>query len=79
MSFCERICHLHCNVQHFTRLKRPTSKMACESFTFNVLHHDEAAPAFFTDFVNRADIWVIQLGGGLGLADQTPPGLLIAG
>ena len=43
------------------------------------LHGDEGLAVFFADFVNGADVGVVQCGGGLGFALKTGESLRIAG
>jgi len=40
---------------------------------------DESLAVLVVDFVNRADVWVIQSGNSLGLALETAEGLGISG
>src|SRR5713101_3379819 len=42
------------------------------------LHDDERLPGLLADFVNRADVGVIQCRGGLGFALETGEGLGIS-
>ena len=49
-----------------------------KALAVDVLHDDEDAAVLFADFVNGADIGMVERGGGLGLVDQPLPGLIIA-
>jgi hypothetical protein len=53
-----------------------------ENLAVDVLHDDEDTVVFFADFVDGADVGMVQCRGGLGLVDEplarviAPPGLL---
>ena len=50
-----------------------------ERLAFEILHGDEEAAAIFGDFVNRADVGMIQRGGGASFAAETLKGRGILG
>ena len=45
----------------------------------DVLHDDEDVAVFFADFIDGANIGMVQCGRGLGLVDQPLPGLMMTG
>ena len=49
-----------------------------QTLAVDVLHDDEDAVVFFADFVDGADVGMVERGGGLGLVDQPLPGLIAA-
>ena len=48
-----------------------------QSLAFQILHHDEAQAAVFPNFVNGADVGMVQSGSGAGFAAKTFEGLRI--
>ena len=50
-----------------------------QALAVEVLHDDEDAAVFFADFVDRADIGMLERGSGLGLVNQPLPGLITTG
>ena len=45
-----------------------------QTLAVDVLHDDEDTVVFFADFVDGADVGMVQCRGGLGLVDQPLPG-----
>ena len=45
-----------------------------QTLAFDVLHDDEDTVVFFADFVDGADVGMVQCRSGLGLVDQSSPG-----
>src|SRR5438132_6096001 len=56
VSFCERVCHLHCDVERLAQLKRLALDAACEGFAFDILHHDESMVIISANFVDGTDV-----------------------
>ena len=52
--------------------------LSARTLAVDVLHDDEDAAVLFADFVNRADIGMVERGGGLGLVNQPLRRLMIA-
>src|ERR1035438_5823365 len=50
-----------------------------QHYAIQILHGDERPPVLFTDVINRADIWVIECGGGLRFAAKTGENRRVAG
>ena len=48
---------------------------ACERLAFDILHHYEAVTGFFANFVDAADVRVIERGGCFCFPDEALPGL----
>ena len=71
VSFCERIRYLRRNVDSFSQLEGLSLNASCESFALDILHHYEAARVFFRDFVDRADVGVIELCSRSCFTDET--------
>ena len=55
--------------------KRPPGDALLQRGALQVLHDDEGAAVLLADVVNRADVGVIQGGGGAGLAPETVQGV----
>src|SRR5207249_4071358 len=49
----------------------PAVDPVLERLAFQQLHGDEVASAVFSNLVDRADIWVVQSGGGASFALKT--------
>src|SRR5208282_525848 len=60
-------------------LHRLATNAVLERRAFQIFHHDESLAVFFADVVNRANVRVIQSGGGFGFAAETAEGLGVAG
>ena len=70
VSFPKRVRDLARDLERLADIDRSARDSSRESFSFDVLHHDEAAALIFDDFVDRADVRVIQPRRRPGLAHQ---------
>jgi hypothetical protein len=66
----ERLGDLFRDAQRLADPKRSASQPPFERVPVDVLHGDARAAVERSDFVNRADEWVIECGGGARLAEQ---------
>ena len=72
----ERVRYLRCDRQGLEELD-PAVDAKRQRLAFQVLHHDEAAIRVATHLVDRADVGVVQSGGGLGFRDEALPRVLV--
>jgi hypothetical protein len=67
----ERIGHLHGNRQRLGQWHGPARDPCRERLPLDEFHRDEMPAIAFADVVNRADIRMIERGGGASLATET--------
>ena len=80
MSVCEGFAHLHKHMQNARRRNRPaTTKNFFQRSAFNVFHRDVEATGLFARIVDRHDIRVIELRGGLRFTHEVIDRLRILG
>ena len=60
MRFSQRIAYLQRHRERFPQVQWPILNSRRERFPLRVLHDDEIAFPVFTNFVNGADIWMVQ-------------------
>ena len=60
-------------------LHRPAADAVLEGQAVEKLHGDEGLLAVFSDFINRADVGMVESGRGAGLAAETFEGLRVLG
>ncbi len=68
MSRVERVRNLNSEIEHLLECERLLADPVLQRLAFEQLHRDErngfAAVVYDIDFINRADIGMIQRGGG---------------
>ena len=68
MSGIQGIGQLRAQFQDFVAFEAPLTRQSClECLSPEQFHHDERLAVVIADFVNRADVGMIQSGGGTGL------------
>ena len=77
VSRIQRIGDFDAQVNQAVSFERTAQYRFPQSLAFEVLHHDEARPLMFADFVNGADVGMIQGGRGAGFAAKTFEGLRV--
>jgi hypothetical protein len=75
----ERIRNLDGERQDPIGVEWPTTNAMLQRHPVQKLHGDEYCAVLLVNFVDRADIWVIQGGGGLGFALKAAKGLGVFG
>jgi hypothetical protein len=82
-AFCvrgiERIRNLNRERQKYFCLQWPPRNAVPECHTIQKLHRDECLPVLIVNFVDRADVWMIQGGRSFGFALETAQGLWVFG
>src|SRR5229473_39136 len=73
----QRIGHLNPQTTQNIRRNRPAADTMFQCYALEKLHGDEASAALLADFVNGADVGVIQRGGGSRLAPKKFQGLRV--
>src|ERR1019366_5783340 len=73
------IGNLNAQVECRLDLKRLASDPVPERLPLQQLHGDEGSPIGLVDFVDRADVRVVQRGGSLGFPLETAEGLCVVG
>ena len=76
VGLLQRLRRLDADVHHFGGRQRVLPDPLGQTLAVDVLHDDEDTVVFFADFVDGADVGMVQCGGGLGLVDQPVPGLI---
>jgi hypothetical protein len=79
VSRIEGIGDFGAQLQHRSYFQGLAGDAVPESLAFQHFHGDECASVRFIDFVDGADVRMIQRGCGLGLALETAEGLGIVG
>ncbi len=74
----QRVGDLDRQVQDLRRLHRLSADAVLECLALQQLHGDEGLPLVLVDVVDRADVGVVEGGGGLGLAPEPLEGDPIA-
>ena len=67
----QRLCNFCGDLQDLLQRQRPPTQPVHQHFTFHVFHNYEVLTFELTDFVDVADIGMIQSGCGTGLAQET--------
>src|SRR5262249_631848 len=67
------------NAEYLLNLKRAAVNDVLQRVALEIFHDDEGLLAFFADVVNRANVGMIEGGGGLSLAAKPAEGNRIAG
>ena len=75
----QRIGNLDAQIEHRLDLQRLAIDLVPERLPFEQLHGDEGSPIGLVDFVDRADVRVVQRGRSLGFPLETAEGLCIVG
>ena len=75
----ERVGDLDAEIEKLLGLERAAFDAMLERFAFEQLHGDERLAIVLANFVNRADVRMIQAGGGARFALESLEGLLILG
>jgi hypothetical protein len=79
VSGIERVGNVHGYFQHAVQFHGTAADHMFQSGAVEELHYDECLAILFVNFMNGADIGMIQSGGSLGLSLKTREGLRIAG
>src|SRR3982075_2164579 len=74
----ERISDFSREREQQLQLERLPRDAVLQCQPVQVLHGDEGLPILLADVINRANVWVVQSGGGLRFALETCEGLRIA-
>ncbi len=77
MSGIERVGDLDTQVNQTVGFERAAEYRFPQSLAFEKLHHDEAQAAVLPNFVNGADVGMVQSGSGAGFAAKTFEGLRV--
>ncbi len=67
----ERVRDLDAEIQRLSEGERTGHEPVAERLPFDELHHDEVASRVLVDVVDRADVRVLERGGGARLTAQT--------
>jgi hypothetical protein len=78
MRGVERVGDLDTKTQRLLKRKRLVANGVLESMAFEAFHDDEWVAIHFADFMDSADVGMIQRGGGLGFALETLKRLLFS-
>ena len=76
---CEPLSHLDRDGERLIDRERPPVDPLLEALPLDELHRDEGLPLVLVDLVYRADIGMVERGGGLRLVHEAGLGLLVAG
>ena len=68
VSRTECVRHLNSQLQHFLKRQRLAGNAVLQRRAVHEFHRNERLTVVFADFVDGADIWMVQGGGRLGLA-----------
>src|SRR5215470_13914101 len=79
MSGIESVCDLNAQRQDSLGLHRLTSDAVLQGESVQKLHSDERLPALLVNFVNRADVRMVQCGSRLCLALEAGKSLCVLG
>ena len=77
VRFRKRISDLRSDGKRFFQFHRLSLESQIERLAFNVLHCDEAAAICFADFIDRADVWMIECRHRARFPDQALSGVFI--
>ena len=75
----QRIGDLDAQIEHRFDLQRLAIDLVPERLPFQQLHGDEGSPIGLVDFVDRADVRVVQRGRSLGFPPETTESLCVVG
>jgi hypothetical protein len=75
----ERLRNGHRKSKKFVHIERLSSDALFQRLALQQLHREEILSVNLANFMNRANIWVIQCGGRAGLAPKALYGLMVAG
>ena len=78
MGRVERVGNLRGQVQQHMERHRPTADPLLQRLPLQQFHGDEAMAFVFADFVDRADVRMVQRRGRARLAEKTLQGLVVA-
>src|SRR4029077_18986607 len=56
--------NLDADIEQRIQLESPTEDHFPQSLAFQIFHHQEESPLVLANFMNGADVWVIQSRGG---------------
>ena len=79
MSGIKRVRDLDSQIEHCLDFQRLAIDPMPEGLTFEQFHRDEGSPLGVIDFVDGADVRVVQGGRSFGLALKTAEGLCVVG
>jgi hypothetical protein len=65
------------NTEKVLQFHGPTSNGVLEGFALQILHRDEASSVVLPNFVNRANVWVVQRGCSASLLAESFKGLCV--
>ena len=65
------------DVEYVLERQRSGGDLVVEGFAVEVRHRDEGVPLDLVDFVDGADVGVVERGGGLGLAEEARLGFVV--
>ena len=74
----ETVGDLAADVEGVLQRQRPLGDAGFEAFALDQGHRQEGLAIGLADFVDRADVGMIESGGGLGFAKETGFGLVVA-
>src|SRR5215471_14362111 len=77
MGLGKGVGHWYCDIERCARLERLARNAVRQSLAIDVLHYDEAAAIFFRNFIDRADVWMIEPGRRPCFTEQALLRLLI--
>jgi len=66
----ERIGDVDADLEELPRFERSDVDTVLQGHPLEQLHHDEGLPLVLSDVVNRADVGVVEGGGGLRLSSE---------
>ena len=75
----ERVRNLNPQLQHLLKRQRLAGNAVLQCGAFHEFHGDETASAIFRDFVDGADVWMIERRGCLGFALEAAECLRVFG
>ena len=73
----EGVGNLDAEIEQEFELEGASADAMLQSGAFEEFHGEVGLSAILTDFVNRADVWMIERGGGAGLAPEAFEGLRV--
>ena len=79
MRGIERIRNFDPQPQNLVNFHRPPADPVFQGHPFEKLHRDEGMAILFANIVDRADVGMIESGGGLGLTSKSRQRLCISG
>jgi hypothetical protein len=73
IAMVDIICDLDAQIEHRFDLQRLAIDPVPECVAFKEFHRDEGSSIDLVDFVDRADVWVVQGGRSLGFPLEKGP------